>query len=263
METWSLCLGKLEQLCEKFFMIDLKGKTALLTASGQGIGKATAEAFVKAGAYVIATDINEESLDNLKKTVHETHKLDVTNQDAIRNLMKLIEEPNVLFNCAGIVHNGTILESTDDDWDLAFNLNSKAMYHMIKEVLPIMIKNGGGSIVNIASVASSTKGIINRFIYTASKAAVLGITKSVAADYIAAGIRCNAICPGTIQSPSLEERLSNMGDYELAKKQFVARQPMGRFGEAEEVANLAVYLASDASNFTTGQFHIIDGGICM
>ena len=244
-------------------MINLEGKTALLTASGQGIGKATAEAFVKAGAYVIATDINEESLDNLKKTVHETHKLDVTNQDAIKDLMKLIKEPNVLFNCAGIVHNGTILESTDDDWDLAFNLNSKAMYHMIKEVLPIMIKNGGGSIVNIASVASSTKGIINRFIYTASKAAVLGITKSVAADYIASGIRCNAICPGTIQSPSLEERLSNMGDYELAKKQFVARQPMGRFGEAEEVANLAVYLASDASAFTTGQFHIIDGGICM
>ena len=244
-------------------MINLEGKTALLTASGQGIGKATAEAFVKAGAYVIATDINEESLDNLKKTVHETHKLDVTNQNAIKDLMKLIKEPNVLFNCAGIVHNGTILESTDDDWDLAFNLNSKAMYHMIKEVLPIMIKNGGGSIVNIASVASSTKGIINRFIYTAAKAAVLGITKSVAADYIASGIRCNAICPGTIQSPSLEERLSNMGDYELAKKQFVARQPMGRFGEAEEVANLAVYLASDASAFTTGQFHIIDGGICM
>jgi len=244
-------------------MINLEGKTALLTASGQGIGKATAEAFVKAGAYVIATDINEESLDNLKKNVHETHKLDVTNQDAIRDLMKLIKEPNVLFNCAGIVHNGTILESTDDDWDLAFNLNSKAMYHMIKEVLPIMIKNGGGSIVNIASVASSTKGIINRFIYTASKAAVLGITKSVAADYISDGVRCNAICPGTIQSPSLEQRLSDMGDYQLAKKQFVARQPMGRFGEAEEVANLAVYLASDASAFTTGQFHIIDGGICM
>ena len=244
-------------------MINLEGKTAILTASGQGIGKATAEAFVKAGAYVIATDINEESLDNLKKTVHETHKLDVTNQDAIRDLMKLIKEPNVLFNCAGIVHNGTILESTDDDWDLAFNLNSKAMYHMIKEVLPRMIKNGGGSIVNIASVASSTKGIINRFIYTASKAAVLGITKSVAADYISVGVRCNAICPGTIQSPSLEQRLSDMGDYQLAKKQFVARQPMGRFGEAEEVANLAVYLASDASAFTTGQFHIIDGGICM
>ena len=244
-------------------MINLKGKTALLTASGQGIGKATAEAFVKAGAYVIATDINEESFKNIKKTVHETHKLDVTNLDAIRDLMKQIKEPNVLFNCAGIVHNGTILESTDDDWDLAFNLNSKAMYHMIKEVLPIMIKNGGGSIVNIASVASSTKGIINRFIYTASKAAVLGITKSVAADYISVGIRCNAICPGTIQSPSLEQRLSDMGDYQLAKKQFVARQPMGRFGEAEEVANLAVYLASDASAFTTGQFHIIDGGICM
>ena len=244
-------------------MINLEGKTALLTASGQGIGKATAEAFVKAGAYVIATDINEESLDNLKKTVHETHKLDVTNQDAIRDLIKLIKEPNVLFNCAGIVHNGTILESTDDDWDLAFNLNSKAMYHMIKEILPVMINKGGGSIINIASVSSSTKGIPNRFIYSASKAAVLGITKSVAADYINHGIRCNAICPGTIQSPSLEQRLLDMGDYELAKKQFVARQPMGRFGEAEEVANLAVYLASDASAFTTGQFHIIDGGICM
>ena len=244
-------------------MINLEGKTALLTASGQGIGKATAEAFVKAGAYVIATDINEESLDNLKKTVHETHKLDVTNQDAIRDLMKLIKEPNILFNCAGIVHNGTILESTDDDWDLAFNLNSKSMYHMIKEILPVMINKGGGSIINIASVSSSTKGIPNRFIYSASKAAVLGITKSVAADFINHGIRCNAICPGTIQSPSLEQRLSDMGDYESARKQFVARQPMGRFGEAEEVANLAVYLASDASAFTTGQFHIIDGGICM
>ncbi len=244
-------------------MINLEGKTALLTASGQGIGKATAEAFVKAGAYVIATDLNRESLNDLSKTVNETHILDVTNLDAIKDLMSSIKEPNVLFNCAGIVHNGTILESSDDDWDQAFNLNSKAMYHMIKEVLPIMIKNGGGSIINIASVASSTKGIINRFIYSASKAAVLGITKSVAADYIAVGIRCNAICPGTIQSPSLEQRLSDMGDYELAKKQFVARQPMGRFGEAREVANLAVYLASDSSAFTTGQFHIIDGGICM
>ena len=244
-------------------MINLKDKIALLTASGQGIGKATAEAFAEAGAYVIATDINHKSLSLLKDVVNETYILDVTDYNEIKKLVSSIKAPDILFNCAGIVHNGTILESTDDDWDLAFNLNSKAMYHMIKEVLPIMIKNGGGSIVNIASVASSTKGIINRFIYTASKAAVLGITKSVAADYIAAGIRCNAICPGTIQSPSLEERLSNMGDYELAKKQFVARQPMGRFGEAEEVANLAVYLASDASAFTTGQFHIIDGGICM
>ena len=244
-------------------MINLKGKTALLTAAGQGIGKATAIAFAQAGAYVIATDINEDSLKSLNKEVDETHILDVTDQHEIKALVGSIKEPNILFNCAGIVNNGTILESTDVEWDYAFNLNSKAMYHMIKAVIPIMIKNGGGSIVNIASVSSSTKGIINRFIYTASKAAVLGITKSVAADYIKSGIRCNAICPGTIQSPSLEERLSAMGDYELAKKQFVARQPMGRFGEAEEVANLAVYLASDASAFTTGQFHIIDGGICM
>ena len=244
-------------------MINLKGKTALLTAAGQGIGKATAKAFADAGAYVIATDINEESLTYLSEIADETHKLDVTNLDEIKNLTRSIKELHILFNCAGIVHNGTILEATDDEWELAFNLNSKAMYHMIRETLPIMINNGGGSIINIASVASSTKGIINRFIYTASKAAVLGITKSVAADYISSGVRCNAICPGTIQSPSLEQRLSDMGDYELAKKQFVARQPMGRFGEADEVANLAVYLASDASAFTTGQFHIIDGGICM
>ena len=243
-------------------MIDLKGKIALLTASGQGIGKATARAFSEAGAYVIATDINSESLSSLTDVVNETHILDVTDKNEIKDLVTSIKHPNILFNCAGIVHNGTILESSDNDWDMAFSLNAKAMYHMIKEVLPIMITNGGGSIVNIASVASSTKGIINRFIYSASKAAVLGITKSIAADYIAAGIRCNAICPGTIQSPSLEKRLSDMGDYEYARKQFVARQPMGRIGEAEEVANLALYLASDASAFTTGQFHIIDGGIC-
>ena len=244
-------------------MINLKGKTALLTASGQGIGKATAEAFAEAGAYVIATDINHESLSLLEDVVNETHILDVTDYNEIKKLVNSIKAPDILFNCAGIVHNGTILESKEDEWDLAFNLNSKSMYHTIKEVLPVMINNGGGSIINIASVSSSTKGIPNRFIYTASKAAVLGITKSVAADYINHGIRCNAICPGTIQSPSLEQRLSDMGDYEIARKQFVARQPMGRFGEAEEVASLAVYLASDASAFTTGQFHIIDGGICM
>ena len=244
-------------------MINLEGKTALLTAAGQGIGKATARAFSEAGAYVIATDINKDSLLELDKFVDETHILDVTKQNDIKNLISTIKVPDILFNCAGVVHNGTILESENDEWDFAFNLNAKAMYHMIKEILPKMIKKGGGSIINVASVSSSTKGIPNRFIYTASKAAVLGITKSVAADYINDGIRCNAICPGTIQSPSLEQRLKDMGDYEEAKKQFVARQPMGRFGEAEEVANLAVYLGSDASAFTTGQFHIIDGGICM
>ena len=244
-------------------MINLEGKTALLSAAGQGIGKATARAFSEAGAYVIATDINKDSLLELDKFVDETHILDVTKQNDIKNLISTIKVPDILFNCAGVVHNGTILESKNGEWDFAFNLNAKAMYHMIKEVLPKMIKKGGGSIINIASVSSSTKGIPNRFIYTASKAAVLGITKSVAADYIDDGIRCNAICPGTIQSPSLEQRLKDMGNYEEAKKQFVARQPMGRFGEAEEVANLAVYLGSDASAFTTGQFHIIDGGICM
>ena len=244
-------------------MIDLKGKTALLTASGQGIGKATAIAFAKAGAYVIATDINNESLLELNGIVDETHVLDVTNHEAIKSLVHSVRAPDILFNCAGVVHNGTILEASDDEWDFAFNLNSKSMYNMIKEIIPIMINKGGGSIVNIASVSSSTKAIPNRFIYTASKAAVLGITKSVAADYINYGIRCNAICPGTIQSPSLEERLKDMGDYEEARKQFIARQPIGRFGEAEEVASLAVYLGSDASAFTTGQFHIIDGGICM
>jgi 2-keto-3-deoxy-L-fuconate dehydrogenase len=244
-------------------MINLEGKTALLTAAGQGIGKATARAFSEAGAYVIATDINKDSLLELDKFVDETHILDVTKQNDIKNLISTIKVPDILFNCAGVVHNGTILESENDEWDFAFNLNAKAMYNMIKEILPKMIKKGGGSIINIASVSSSTKGIPNRFIYTASKAAVLGITKSVAADYINDRIRCNAICPGTIQSPSLEQRLKDMGDYEEAKKQFVARQPMGRFGEAEEVANLGVYLGSDASAFTTGQFHIIDGGICM
>ena len=244
-------------------MINLEGKTALLSAAGQGIGKATAKAFSEAGAYVIATDINKDSLLELDKFVDETHILDVTKQNDIKSLTSTIKVPDILFNCAGVVHNGTILQSENSEWDFAFNLNAKAMYHMIKEILPKMIKKGGGSIINIASVSSSTKGIPNRFIYTASKAAVLGITKSVAADYINDGIRCNAICPGTIQSPSLEQRLKDMGNYEEARKQFVARQPMGRFGKAEEVANLAVYLGSDASAFTTGQFHIIDGGICM
>jgi len=244
-------------------MIDLKGKTALLTATGQGIGYATAKAFSAAGAYVIATDINEKTLSSFKDIVNETHVLDVTDHATIKSLVSSIKAPDVLFNCAGVVHSGTVLESSDDDWDFAFNLNGKAMYHMIKEIIPVMLKKGGGSIINIASVASSVKGVPNRFIYSASKAAVLGITKSVAADYITQGIRCNAICPGTIQSPSLDQRLTDMGDYKKARKEFVARQPMGRIGEAEEIANLALYLASDASAYTTGQFHIIDGGMCI
>ena len=245
-------------------MNSLDGKVALMTASGQGIGLATAKAFANAGAYVIATDINEKTLSNLSDDVSETHLLDVTDKNAIATLVSKIKEPDILFNCAGTVHDGTIIDANDDEWDFAFKVNAKAMFHMIKEVLPIMIKKGGGSIVNIASVASSVKGIPSRFIYSASKAAVLGMTKSISSDYVTQGIRCNAICPGTIQSPSLNQRITDLGgDFDEVKSKFVARQPMGRLGEADEVAALATYLASDNSGFTTGQFHIIDGGICI
>ena len=245
-------------------MNSLDGKVALMTASGQGIGLATAKAFANAGAYVIATDINEKTLSDLSKDVSETHVLDVTKKSAIRDLVSKIKEPDILFNCAGTVHDGTIIDANDDEWDFAFKVNAKAMFHMIKEVLPIMIKKGGGSIVNIASVASSVKGIPSRFIYSASKAAVLGMTKSISSDFVTQGIRCNAICPGTIQSPSLNQRITDLGgDFDEVKSKFVARQPMGRLGEADEVAALATYLASDDSGFTTGQFHIIDGGICI
>jgi len=245
-------------------MNSLDGKVALMTASGQGIGLATAKAFSNAGAYVIATDINEKTLSNLSKDVSETHVLDVTDKNAIATLVRKIKEPDILFNCAGTVHDGTIIDANDDEWDFAFKVNAKAMFHMIQEVLPIMIKKGAGSIVNIASVASSVKGIPSRFIYSASKAAVLGMTKSISSDFVTQGIRCNAICPGTIQSPSLNQRITDLGgNFDEIKEKFVARQPMGRLGDADEVAALATYLASDDSGFTTGQFHIIDGGICI
>ena len=245
-------------------MNSLDGKVALMTASGQGIGQATAKAFSNAGAYVIATDINEKTLSNLSDDVSETYVLDVTDKNAIATLISKIKEPDILFNCAGTVHDGTIIDANDDEWDFAFKVNAKAMFHMIQEVLPIMIKKGSGSIVNIASVASSVKGIPSRFIYSASKAAVLGMTKSISSDFVTQGIRCNAICPGTIQSPSLNQRITDLGgDFDEVKSKFVARQPMGRLGEADEVAALATYLASDDSGFTTGQFHIIDGGICI
>ncbi len=245
-------------------MNSLKGKIALMTASGQGIGLATAKAFADAGAHVIATDINEKTLNDLSKFVNETHILDVTNKDSISNLLNKVKEPDILFNCAGTVHDGTIIDANDDEWDFAFKVNAKAMFHMIQAVLPLMIKKGSGSIVNIASVASSVKGIPSRFIYSASKAAVLGMTKSIASDFVKQGIRCNAICPGTIQSPSLNQRIIDLGgNFDEVKAKFVDRQPMGRLGEAEEVAALATYLASDDSGFTTGQFHIIDGGICI
>ena len=243
------------------YELSLEGKTALITAAGQGIGRASAEAFADAGASVIATDINETALTELEGYDGITAlKLDATKREDIKRVLAGSGGLDVLFNCAGFVHAGNILESTDEDWDFAFELNAKAMYRLCKAVLPGMLEQGKGSIINMSSVASSLKGVPNRFVYCASKAAVIGMTKAIAADYVTQGIRCNAICPGTVDSPSLHDRLRATGDYELAREQFIARQPMGRVGAAEEVAALAVYLASDASGFTTGQTHIIDGG---
>lgn len=237
----------------------LQGKTALVTAAAQGIGRATAELFVREGAQVWATDINVEKLgelDGLKGM--STRRLDVRDTKAIETLVREIGTVDVLFNCAGYVHNGSILECTELDWDFAFDLNAKSMFRTIKAVLPGMLERGEGAIINMASVASSVKGVPSRFAYSASKAAVIGLTKSVAADFIARGIRCNAICPGTVQSPSLEERLKAQGDYEKARAAFIARQPIGRIGRPEEIAELALYLAT--ATYTTGHIHIIDGG---
>ena len=244
----------------------LQGKTALLTAAGQGIGRATAEAFVREGARVIATDINQAQLDTLREqTGCTTHLLDVTDGDAIAALVKEIGAVDILFNCAGFVDGGTILECSDEAWDRSFDINARSMFRLMRAVLPGMLEKGGGSIVNMSSVASSVKGAPNRFIYGASKAAVVGMTKSVAADFVTRGIRCNAICPGTIESPSLKERIAAQAQASgqtVAEVQaaFVARQPMGRVGKAEEIAALALYLASDESAFTTGMVHTIDGG---
>ena len=240
---------------------NLEGKTALITAAGQGIGRASAEAFAKAGASVIATDINETAFAELEGLDGITAlKLDATNPEDIKRVLAESDRLDVLFNCAGFVHTGNILESTEEDWDFAFDLNAKAMYRLCKAVLPGMLEQGKGSIINMSSVASSLKGVPNRLVYCASKAAVIGMTKAIAADYVTQGIRCNAICPGTVDSPSLHDRLRATGDYEAAREQFIARQPMGRIGASDEIAALAVYLASDASGFTTGQAHIIDGG---
>jgi len=239
----------------------LQGKTALITAAGQGIGRATAEAYAAEGASVYAADINENSLLGLE-TVDgiTTIKLDVTNQAQLDEVMKGLPALDVLCSFAGFVHAGSILESTEEDWDFAFELNAKAMYRLCKLAIPPMLEKGGGSIINMSSVASSIKGVPNRFVYCASKAAVVGLTKAIAADFVTQGIRCNAICPGTVESPSLHDRLSATGDHDKAMKDFVARQPMGRIGTAEEIAMLAVYLGSDESAFVTGQTHCIDGG---
>lgn len=239
----------------------LAGKMALITAAGQGIGRASAEAFAREGATVFAADINEATLAELDAIDSITAiRLDVTDQNAISEALSRIGPLDVLFNCAGYVHAGSILESSEEDWDFAFDLNAKAQYRLCRLVIPSMVERGGGSIINMSSVASSIKGVPNRFVYSASKAAVLGLTKAIAADHMTDGIRCNAICPGTVDSPSLHDRLRATGDYEQAMKDFIARQPMGRLGKAEEIAALAVYLASDESAFTTAQFHMIDGG---
>ncbi len=236
----------------------LEGKTALITAAAQGIGRASAELFASEGARVIATDINAEGLNSLHEC--ETHRLDVLKTDDVKLLCEQIGPVDILFNCAGYVHNGTILECNENDWNFSFDLNVSSMYRTIRAVLPGMVNNGGGSIINMSSVASSIKGAPNRFAYGMTKAAVIGLTKAVAADFVTQGVRCNAICPGTVQTPSLEQRMQATGDYETAYKNFVARQPMGRLGSAREMAELALYLASDAASFTTGTINIIDGG---
>jgi 2-keto-3-deoxy-L-fuconate dehydrogenase len=242
----------------------LEGKNALVTAAAQGIGRATALALAREGAAVIATDINPEKLDALKDTRGiQVRKLDVTDEAAITALCAAIPTPAALVNCAGFVHAGTILECAQRDWDFSFNLNVRSMYLLIKALLPRMLEAGGGSIVNIASVAGSIKGIPNRFVYGATKAAVIGLTKAVAVDFVKRGIRCNAVCPGTVDTPSLGDRINAFADPQQARRDFIARQPMGRLGSAEEIAELCVYLASDESAFMTGQAVIIDGGVTL
>ncbi len=240
-------------------MADLTGKIVLITAAAQGIGRASVEAFVKAGARVIATDINAEKLGELNGLAGVTTRLlDVLSEDAVRAAVAEIGHIDVLFNCAGVVHSGTVLEMSDKDLDFALDLNVRAQIRTIRAVLPQMLERRDGAIINMATVASSVKGVPNRAAYSISKAAVVGLTKSVAADYVTSNIRVNAICPGTVESPSLHERWQATGDFEGAKKAFIARQPIGRIARPDEVADLAVYLAG--ATYTTGQVHIIDGG---
>jgi 2-keto-3-deoxy-L-fuconate dehydrogenase len=242
----------------------LKGKTALITAAAQGIGRASTLAFAAEGARVVATDIDLGKLEALKREARgalDIRRLDVTDAAAISGLASELGAIDVLFNCAGYVHHGTVLECTDKDWDFTLNLNVRSMYLTIRAFLPAMLKRGtGASIINMSSGASSVKGAPNRFVYGTSKAAVIGLTKSVAIDFIKQGIRCNAICPGTIATPSLDDRIAAQGGTQAVRDAFVARQPLGRLGTAEEIAALALYLASDEASFTTGAIHLIDGG---
>ena len=236
----------------------LEGKTVLATASGAGIGLSTALRMRDEGAHVIATDINVESLIDIPGL--DVRQLDATDSSAINELVANIGHVDVLFNCAGFVHNGTIMDMSDDDWDFSFTLNVRSQFRFIRAYLPGMLENKDGSIINMASVASSIKGAPNRCLYGSTKAAILGLTRAVAADYVSKGIRCNALCPGTIMTPSLEERMRATGDYENAKIEFLARQPIGRFATSEEVTGILIHLASDDSKFTTGTFQIVDGG---
>ncbi|MBB3388136.1 2-keto-3-deoxy-L-fuconate dehydrogenase [Rhizobium sp. BK275] len=238
---------------------NLSGKTVLITAAGQGIGRATALAFAAAGAKVHATDINTDALATLaEESKVSTHKLNVLEDEAVKALVAEIGAVDVLFNCAGTVHNGSVLDMKDTDLEFAFDLNVKAMIRTIRAVLPGMLERKDGAIINMSSVASSIKGVPNRFAYGVTKAAVIGLTKSVAADYVTQGVRCNCICPGTVESPSLQDRMRAQGDYDTARAAFIARQPMGRLGTPEEIADLAVYLAG--ATYTSGQAYAIDGG---
>ena len=243
----------------------LEGKKILVTAAGQGIGKATAIAFHKEGAHVIATDLNDKTLADLNKEYPEikVQKLDSTDNNAILEFTKTLDKVDVLFNAVGFVHHGTILDCEEKDWDFSFDVNIKSMYFMCRAILPLMIKQNGGSIINISSIASSLKGLPNRFVYGASKAAIIGLTKSIASDFVKQNIRCNAIAPGTVFSPSWQERVNQSPDPVQAKKDFIARQPMGRLGTAEEIASMAIYLAGDESTFTTGNTFSVDGGMTI
>ena len=243
----------------------LEGKKIVVTAAGQGIGKATAIAFHNEGAHVIATDLNEKTLADLNKEYPniKIKTLDSTDNKAILDFVKTLDEVNVLFNAVGFVHHGTILDCEEKDWDFSFDVNIKSMYFMCRAILPLMVKQNGGSIINVSSIASSLKGLPNRFVYGASKAAIIGLTKSIASDFVKQNIRCNSIAPGTVFSPSWQDRVTQSPDPVQAKKDFIARQPMGRLGTAEEIASMAIYLAGDESTFTTGNTFSVDGGMTI
>ena len=243
----------------------LEGKKIIVTAAGQGIGKATAIAFHNEGASVTATDLNDKTLADLNKEYPNINikTLDSTDNNAILEFVKTLDKVDVLFNAVGFVHHGTILDCEEKDWDFSFDVNIKAMYFMCKAIIPLMIKQNGGSIINISSIASSLKGLPNRFVYGASKAAIIGLTKSIASDFVKQNIRCNSIAPGTVFSPSWQDRVNQSPDPVQAKKDFIARQPMGRLGTAEEIAAMAIYLAGDESTFTTGNTFSVDGGMTI